>query len=86
MIRSAHCAEIPILQPEVAYEWTYGAVYSPKWIKGLTLSADLWHIDLRQFRQPSAHNSLSILRTSFPGLSIRDPVTGAIKQVFDPGR
>src|SRR5262249_31499517 len=31
----------------VAYEWTYGAVYSPKWVKGLTLSADWWHIDMR---------------------------------------
>ena len=28
----------PNLHPEVAYEWTYGIVYSPKWIKGLTLS------------------------------------------------
>jgi iron complex outermembrane receptor protein len=37
----------PALQPEVAYEWSYGAVYSPKWLKGLTLSADWWHIDLR---------------------------------------
>ena len=37
----------PLLHPEVAYEWTYGAVYSPKWIKGLTLSADWWHIDMR---------------------------------------
>src|SRR5437899_3461670 len=37
----------PALHPEVAYEWTYGAVYSPKWIKGLTLSADWWHIDMR---------------------------------------
>jgi outer membrane receptor protein involved in Fe transport len=35
----------PNLQPEVAYEWSYGAVYSPKWIKGLTLSADWWHIE-----------------------------------------
>jgi outer membrane receptor protein involved in Fe transport len=33
--------------PEVAYEWTYGAVWSPKWLKGLTLSADWWHIDMR---------------------------------------
>jgi len=31
----------------VAYEWSYGVVYSPKWIKGLTLSADWWHIDMR---------------------------------------
>src|SRR5438046_2542731 len=37
----------PNLQPEVAYEWSYGAVYSPKWIKGLTLSAHWWHIDMR---------------------------------------
>ena len=37
----------PFLHPEVAYEWTYGAVYSPRWIKGLTLSADWWHIDMR---------------------------------------
>ena len=37
----------PNLKPEVAYEWSYGAVYSPKWIKGLTLSADWWHIDMR---------------------------------------
>ena len=31
----------------MAYESTYGAVYSPKWIKGMTLSADWWHIDMR---------------------------------------
>src|SRR5213075_171656 len=37
----------PFLHPEVAYEWTYGAVYSPKWIKGMTLSAVWWHIDMR---------------------------------------
>src|ERR1044071_278883 len=37
----------PALHPEVAYEWTYGAVWSPKWAKGLTLSADWWHIDMR---------------------------------------
>jgi hypothetical protein len=37
----------PLLHPETAYEWTYGIVYSPKWIKGLTVSADWWHIDLR---------------------------------------
>ena len=37
----------PLLQPEVAYEWSYGIVYSPKWLKGLTVSADWWHIDLR---------------------------------------
>src|SRR5205823_1553012 len=25
----------PLLKPEVAYEWSYGAVYSAKWIRGL---------------------------------------------------
>ncbi len=37
----------PLTHPETAYEWTYGAVWSPKWVPGLTLSADWWHIDLR---------------------------------------
>ena len=37
----------PNLKPEVAYEWSYGFVYSPKWLKGLTISADCWHIDMR---------------------------------------
>src|SRR5438477_988902 len=36
----------PGLQPEIAYEWSYGVVYSPKWLKGLTVSADWCHIDL----------------------------------------
>src|SRR5213082_2344515 len=39
----------PRIQPEVAYEWSYGMVYSPKWLKGLTVSADWWHIHLRSF-------------------------------------
>jgi iron complex outermembrane receptor protein len=39
----------PLLQPEVAYEWSYGIVYSPKWLKGLTVTADWWHIHLRSF-------------------------------------
>ena len=37
----------PNLHPEVAYEYTWGAVYSPKWVKGLTMSVDFWHIDMR---------------------------------------
>ncbi len=52
LTKQSHAFEVrvignPNLQPEVAYEWSYGAVYSPKWIKGLTLSADWWHIDMR---------------------------------------
>jgi iron complex outermembrane receptor protein len=41
------------LQPEIAYEYTYGGVLTPgKWwspLQGLTLSADFVHIDLRGF-------------------------------------
>ena len=41
----------PNLQPETAYEWTYGAIVTPgKWwspLQGLTLQADFYHIDLR---------------------------------------
>ena len=50
----------PGLHPEVAYEWTYGAVYSPKWIKGLTLSADWWHIDMRDIVAFPGANTLIV--------------------------
>ena len=56
----------PNLQPEVAYEWSYGAVYSPKWIKGLTLSADWWHIDMRSIA--------SLLGAQFISRAIISPV------------
>ena len=77
----------PNLKPEVAYEWSYGAVYSPKWLKGLTLSADWWHIDMRSIA--------SLLGTQFtvdlnnPDLVIRGPPAipgepGPIILVIDP--
>ena len=59
----------PNLKPEVAYEWTYGAVYSPKWIKGLTLSADFWHIDLRSIASFVGPQFIIDFENSFPGLS-----------------
>ena len=61
----------PLLQPEVAYEWSYGIVYSPKWLKGLTLSADWWHIDLRSLI--SSLGAQFIIETDLPGLVLRDP-------------
>ena len=61
----------PNLQPEVAYEWSYGAVYSPKWIKGLTLSADWWHIDMRSIA--SFLGAQFIIENDIPGLVIRGP-------------
>jgi outer membrane receptor protein involved in Fe transport len=61
----------PLLQPEVAYEWSYGIVYTPKWLKGLTLSADWWHIDLRSLI--SSLGAQFIIETNLPGLVFRDP-------------
>ena len=61
----------PLLQPEVAYEWSYGMVYGPKWLKGLTLSADWWHIDLRSLI--SSLGAQFIIEANLPGLVFRDP-------------
>jgi iron complex outermembrane receptor protein len=82
-----HIIGNPNLKPEVAYEWSYGLVYSPKWLKGLTLSADWWHIDMRSIA--------SLLGTQFtvdlnnPNLVIRGPPVipgkpGPILLVIDP--
>src|SRR5205814_4433780 len=65
----------PLLKPEVAYEWSYGAVYSPKWIKGLTLSADFWHIDLRSIASFVSPQFIIDFENDFPGLVSRDPTT-----------
>jgi iron complex outermembrane receptor protein len=77
----------PHLQPEVAYEWSYGAVYSPKWIKGLTLSADWWHIDMRSIA--SLLGAPFIVENNIPGLVFRGPSTtpgkpGPIILIIDP--
>jgi iron complex outermembrane receptor protein len=72
----------PNLKPEVAYEWSYGAVYSPKWIKGLTLSADFWHIDLRSIASFVGPQFILDFENSFPGLVIRNPATGAIAAII----
>ena len=77
----------PNLQPEVAYEWSYGAVYSPTWLKGLTLSADWWHIDMRSI--VAMLGSQFIIDNNLPGLVVRGPSTnpslpGPIILVIDP--
>jgi outer membrane receptor protein involved in Fe transport len=77
----------PNLHPEVAYEWSYGVVYSPKWIKGLTLSADWWHIDMRSIA--SFLGAPFIVENNLPGLVIRGPSVipgepGPIILVIDP--
>jgi len=77
----------PNLHPEVAYELSYGAVYSPRWLKGLTLSADWWHIDMRSIA--SLLGAQFIIENNIPGLVIRGPPTipgkpGPIILVIDP--
>jgi iron complex outermembrane receptor protein len=77
----------PNLKPEVAYEWSYGAVYSPKWLKGLTLSADWWHIDMRSIA--SFLGAQFIVENNLPGLVIRGPTRipgelGPIILIIDP--
>jgi len=61
----------PNLHPEVAYEWTYGIVYSPKWIKGLTLSSDWWHIDMRDIVR--LLGAQFVISNDIPGLVFRSP-------------
>jgi hypothetical protein len=74
----------PLLKPEVAYEWSYGAVYTTKWIQGLTLSADFWHIDLRSIASFLAPQFIIDFENSLPGLVSRDPTTGAITRITNP--
>ena len=87
----------PNLKAEVAYEWTYGVVWTPaKFIKGLTLSADFYHIDLRNVISGRDANIILVInfgsRTGtlpngaptggiFSDLIQRDPVTGAVLNV-----
>src|SRR5438552_5296319 len=77
----------PNLRPEVAYEWSYGFVYSPKWLKGLTISADWWHIDMRSIA--SILGAQFIIEHNLPGLVQRAPTAipgelGPITLVIDP--
>jgi iron complex outermembrane receptor protein len=67
----------PNLQPETAYEWTYGAIVTPgKWwgpLQGLTLQADFYHIDLRAVTVVLDPQFLVNHEAQFPGQVIRAP-------------
>ncbi len=83
----------PLLHPEVAYEWTYGIVYSPKWIKGLTLSADWWHIDMRDIVTTlGAQTTIELFGNQTNGPQVfRAPSTipgalGPITVIIDPNQ
>src|ERR1700730_9996572 len=64
----------PNLHPEVAYEWTYGAVWSPKWVKGLTLSADWWHIDMRDIVTNLGAQTIILENPPTPGVQQNGPL------------
>lgn len=70
----------PTLQPETAYEWTYGAVATPgSWwsaLRGLTLAADFYHIDIRGVTLQLDPQFLVEHESEFPGQVIRGASTG----------
>jgi len=78
----------PNLRPEVAYGFNYGAVWTPRFVRGLTLSADFYHIDLRDrtnFIDPQfvLNQNFASGGKLFPGQIVRDPVTGEIVLIRD---
>jgi iron complex outermembrane receptor protein len=85
----------PRLHPEVAYEWTYGIVWSPKWVKGLTLSADWWHIDMRDIVTTLGAQTIIEENPPTPGVQQQGPLVfrsptsvpgqnGPVTLVIDP--
>jgi iron complex outermembrane receptor protein len=79
----------PLLRPETAYEWSAGVVYSPKWLKGLTLSVDYWNISLRSIPAILGAQFIIDNENVLPGLVQRAPTAipgelGPITLVIDP--
>jgi len=84
----------PDLKPEKAYEYTYGAIWSPKWVKGLTLGADFFHLDERNLVSPFGTQDLlnknfASNGTQFASNIIRDAAGNLVQvnnQTFNIGR
>ncbi len=79
----------PNLQPEIAYEYTYGGVVTPgKWwsaLQGLTISVDYGHLDIRGFQSFLDPQFIVDHESEFPGLVVRDPTQGnAIIFILSP--
>ena len=72
----------PNLRPEVAYGFNYGAVWTPKFIQGLTISADYYHIDLRDRTNFIDPQFILDHPQIFPGQIVRDS-SGAIVLIRD---
>lgn len=84
----------PNLAPEKAYEYTYGAIYTPKFVKGLTLGADFYHLDERNLVSPFGTQDLITRNfnsggTLFAGNIVRDAQGNLVQvnnQTFNLGR
>jgi iron complex outermembrane receptor protein len=79
----------PNLQPEIAYEYTYGGVLTPgKWwspLQGLTIAADYGHLDIRGFQTSLDPQFIVFHESELPGLVVREPARGnAIILIRDP--
>ena len=72
----------PNLKPETAYEWSYGTVITPgkwlSWLTGLTVSADWWHIDMREAVSPFSSSFIIAHDNLFPGKVTRDGTPGPV--------
>src|SRR4029077_4136407 len=87
----------PNLQPEIAYEYTYGGVLTPgKWwapLQGLTLSADFIQIDIRGFTttidpqfliDPAGPQDANGTQHLGPSTIFREGFNGPIVLLFTP--
>ena len=63
----------PNLRPEVAYGYNYGAVWTPKFVRGLTLSVDFYHIDPRDRTNFFDAGFVVEHEDQFPGRVVRGP-------------
>jgi iron complex outermembrane receptor protein len=70
------------LQPEIAYERTFGGVLTPEawWsgLQGLTVSMDYGRLDIRGFQSTLDPQFIVDNESEFPGLVVRDPTQGNI--------
>jgi iron complex outermembrane recepter protein len=70
----------PNLQPEFAYERTFGGVLTPEswWngFQGLTISVDYGRLDIRGFQTILDPHFVVAQESDFPGLVTRDPSQG----------
>lgn len=82
----------PKLQPETARELSLGAVVKPHWIRGLTISADYYRIDLGNAIEEAGlpgyiltqcYGSVG-LKSPVCGSVSRDPATGQIAFLYAP--